>query len=144
MASTIAAVMRHLHNYFERTRIKGEISIRGGVVSPAVEAPYVYISGSAFHDGVRTLDKSTIQQDNHPDETFAGCMWELYPPDEFLAVCEEIAAFDGANAPGALISESLGEYSYTRATGKGGAPMTWEDAFAARLAPWRRMFTEVG
>lgn len=144
MAITIAAVMRHLCNYFERVHVEGEITISGGVVSPVVNAPYVYISGSLHHDGVQQMISGAIAKDIHTDETFDGCVWALYPPDEFLGLCEEIAAFDGANAPGALASESLGEYSYTRATGKNGAPVTWEDAFAARLSPWRRMFTEVG
>ena len=144
MTSTIAAVMRHLRNFFERELIEGEISIRGGVVSPAVNAPYAFISGSKFHDGLRKLAGGSIEGDNHPDETFAGRLWLLYPPDDFIAICDNIAAYNSQNAPGAIVSETLGEYSYTKTTGKNGGLLTWEEAFNSSLAPFRRMFTEVG
>lgn len=143
MASTIAAVMRHLRNYFERGSIEGEITIRGGVVSPAVDAPFVCFEGSTFHDGVWQIAGNSLVGEHNPEETFTGKMWLLYPPDAFVALCEQIREYDGKNAPGALVAETLGEYSYTRATGKNGAPMTWEYAFATRLAPYRRMYTEV-
>jgi hypothetical protein len=143
MANTIAAVMRHLRNFFERGSIEGEISIRGGVVTPAVSAPYVFISGSTFHDGVKRMSGGSIDGDIHPDETFAGRVWLLYPPDDFIAICDKIEAFEAGSSPGAYTSETLGEYSYTRAVGANGAPIAWEDAFATRLAPFRRMFTEV-
>lgn len=144
MTNTIAAVMRAVRNYFERGYIEGEISISGGVVSPAVDAPYVYISGSDFHDGVKKMMASTIEADNHPNETFTGRVWLLHPPDDFIDLCEKIAAYNEKNAPGALVSETLNEYSYTKATGKNGSLLSWEEAFASKLIPYRRMFTEVG
>ena len=143
MANTIAAVMRHLRNFFERGCIEGEISIRGGVVTPAVSSPYVYISGSTFHDGVKRMSGGSIDGDNHPGETFAGRVWLLYPPDDFIAICDNIEAYNSQNAPGAIVSETLGEYSYTKTTGKNGGLLTWEEAFNSSLAPFRRMFTEV-
>lgn len=144
MTNTIAAVMRAVRNYFEREYIEGEISISGGVVSPAVDAPYVYISGSDFHDGVRKMMASTIEADNHPNETFAGRVWLLHPPDDFLVLCEKIAAYQETNPVGAMMSEKLNEYSYTRQSNGSGGVKTWQDAFAESLTPYRRMFTGVG
>lgn len=144
MANTIAAVMRHVRNFFERELIEGEISITGGMVSPVVDAPYVYISGSKYHDGVKAMTGSSINQDNHPSETFTGRMWLLHPPDEFIALCEEIDQYAARNAAGAYVSESLNEYSYQRATDKSGRVIGWQDAFSERLIPYRRMFTGVG
>ena len=144
MTNTIAAVMRAVRNFFDRGYIEGEFSISGGVVSPTVEAPYVYISGSTSRDGVKKLSKSTIEADNHPNESFTGRVWLLHPPDDFLSLCSQIEAYEEKNAPGSLVSETLSEYSYRKATGKNGSLLTWEEAFAARLTPYRRMFTEVG
>lgn len=143
MTTTIAAVMRECRNFFERSAIEGEISISGGVVSPEVDAPYVYIKGSAVHDGLWQTD-GTALVGSQTDEDFSGTVWLLYPPREFLALCEQVKGFEAAAAPGPYTSERLNEYSYTRAQAANGAPMTWETAFSQRLIPYRRMFTGVG
>lgn len=144
MRHTIAAVMRHIRNFFERECYEGEITITGGVVSPGVKAPFVFIRGSQHHDGLWETASSALVEDGHPDETFAGCIWYLYPPDDFLALCGRIADYEAQNPVGALQSESLEGYSYSRATGRNGGLQSWQDAFATRLAPFRRMFSEVG
>lgn len=144
MTNTIAAVMRAVRNFFERDCIEGEFTISGGVVSPAVDAPYVYISGSNFHDGVRKISASAIESDNHPSETFTGRVWLLHPPDDFLALCERIAAYQIATPVGSMMSETLNEYSYTRQSNGKGSVQTWQDAFSDELIPYRRMFTGVG
>lgn len=142
MAITVAAVMRQVRNFFVRSRVEGTISITGGAVSPAVSAPWVAISGSAYHDGVHRMVDGVIENDDQPDETFVGQVWMLHPPDDFLKLCADIAAYDEKNAPGSFVSESFGDYSISRATGTAGT-ITWEQAFASRVAPYRRMFTEV-
>lgn len=144
MLHTIAAVMRETNNFFDRYGIACEISISGGVVSPAVDAPYVYISGSKFHDGLHEMSHSSILSDNHPDEKFHGQMWALYPPSDFLALCEQIAEFEAKTPVTALQSERMNEYSYTMFGGKTGGVLTWQEAFANRLRPFLRPFTEVG
>lgn len=144
MVTTIAAVMRYVKNYFERECIEGEFAIRGGVVTPAVSAPYIYISGSTSHDGLKKMHGGAIEADNHPDETFTGRVWMLHPPDDFIALCESISAYNYANPVGALMSETLNEYSYTRQSNGRGGVNSWQDAFASSLVPYRRMFSEVG
>ena len=143
MQEYLAAVMRHIRNYFERGRIDGVITITGGVVSPAVASPYVCIVGSAYHDGVHAVTGGAIDS-ALPDETFDGRVWLLYPPREIIQLAAEIAAFDATSPAGAMISESLGEYSYTRAHDwRTGGAATWETVFDPHLRPHMRMFTEV-
>lgn len=148
MAISIEAVMRRIKNFFNRRGeppYMGEISITGSVLTPAPSAPWVAIRGSTYHEGVYRCDSGVLQgiPEGRPDETFTGVVWKLYPPDDFLALCEEISSYDQKNPVGAYRSESFGEYSYTRGTGSSGGVMTWEQAYASALAPYRRMFTEV-
>lgn len=145
MAVDVAAVMRQTRNYFEREKMEGVFSISGGVLSPAPKAPYVCIQGSAFCDGVwRLAGGMLIAEDGlfSPEETFEGVVWGLHPPNRFLALCEQISAYEEKNPAGALQSESFGDYSYTRASGQSGA-QGWSSAFWLQLLPYRRMFTEV-
>lgn len=147
MTHTIAAVMAETRNYFTRREvppISGSITISGGmVVSHEINAPYIYIKGSTFRDGLWEMAGKSLVGDNHPNETFDGCIWLLYPPRDFLALCEQVAEFEAKTPVGALQSESLEGYSYTRASGQNGL-LTWQEAYSSRLRPYRRMFTEVG
>lgn len=142
MGVTIATIMRHLRNFFDKGSKSGTITIKGGVVTPAVPTPYVCIYGSDHHDGVRRVSLGCIEYPGQ-DETFTGTLWFLNPPDDFLALVDQIAAYEEQNAPSPLLSESLGEYSYTRAQGQTGGFLSWQEAFAKQLEPYRRMFTEV-
>lgn len=145
MAISIERVMRRVRNYFQRGYTEGTFAITGNVLSPAPSAPWVKISGSAYHDGVYECCSGYLQgvPEGRQDETFTGVVWMLYPPDDFLALCEEIRDYDQKNPVGALQSETFGDYSYNRGSGANGGTMSWETAFAAHLAPYRRMFTEV-
>ena len=64
-------------------------------------------------------------------------MYLLNPPADFIHLCGDIACWAAANPDPAVTAEKLGEYSVSR------APITWQEAFAPALAPYRRMFTEV-
>lgn len=145
MAVTMEAVMRQCCNFFQRGYRDGTFTIKGNVLTPAVDAGYVYISGSKSADGVYRLGYADklLTEEALEDETFTGRVWALCPPPAFLALCEEIKTFDEKNPAGSLQSESFGSYSYSRGSGANGAA-TWQEAFFSRLAPFRRMFTEVG
>lgn len=138
MAVSIAAVMRHVRNYFERGCVEGEFAVSGGVLTPAPNAPFFAVEGSMCHDGVYRPG----EMKEAPQEKFTGKVWLLCPPDDFLQLCEEISAFDDANPASAMQSESFGEYSYTR--GGDSSKQTWAAVFASKLNSYRRMFTEVG
>ena len=139
MAVSIAAVMRRVRNCFERESIEGSFSVSGGVLAPMPDAPFIAVSGSSWHDGVFPVGQLP---DTSHDETFDGKVWGLHPPDDFLALCEAISAYDDKNPVGALQSESFGGYSYNRGT-VSSAGNGWEAAFAGQLLHYRRMFTEV-
>lgn len=137
MTDTIAVVMAYCRNYFERECVEGEIVIDGdGVVSPDVDAPYIAIKGSRYHDGVHAAGNVP----SGPAERFQGTVWGLCPPSGFIALCGEIEAFTAKRAEGAPTGESFGGYSVSY----GANAATWQGAFADRLRPYRRMFTEVG
>lgn len=143
MAVSIAAVMRHVRNFFTRGYIDGEFTVSGGVLTPAPLSPYAAITGSAFYDGVYSM---TDPLPEGKPETFTGRVWLLHPPDDFVRLCEQISQYDDKNPVGAMQSESFGEYTYRRPVvgmnGSGGLA-SWQTAFAIHLMPYRRMFTEV-
>lgn len=149
MSMTVETVMRSIHNFFETGYIRSTFTIDDGALSPSEvfrEGTYIAIEGSYYHDGVWKIGSGFKLEDvpkETPSETFTGRVWFLHPPISFLNLCSEIADFDLQNPAGANKSESLGSYTYTRETAENGLVMTWQSAFATRLASYRRMFTEV-
>lgn len=145
MAVSVAAVMRQIRNYFVSGYRYGDFSITGGALSPSPSCGYVFIRGSAWHDGVWSLSGDTLIDlpEGLRDETFNGRVYELHPPNDFLALVAEISDYDDKNPAGALQSESFGDYSYTRAGGGQAGAQGWQTAFRARLDPYRRMWAEV-
>lgn len=140
MAVTVESVMRCVRNFFEKGYMDGTFTVSGGQITPCVPPGVWYaVEGSSANDGVysprETMDGA--------EETFTGRVWLLAPPRAFLRLCEEISEYDRKNPAGAMQSESFGNYSYTRAGGQNGV-QTWQEAYAAQLVPYRRMFTEVG
>lgn len=144
MAVSVAAVMRQINNYFQVGSISGRIAISGNAIVPAPESPWCYVSGSWMHDGAWQVTGGVLQDMDGalPDEEFDGRVWLLKPPPDFLALCEEISRYDDKNPIGAYQQESFGGYSYVRS--QAGGSKAWQDVFAGRLAPYRRMTTEVG
>lgn len=146
MAVSVAAVMRQCRNYFESGYIDGTFRIAGNALQGMDGARWVYISGSNLHDGVWELaDGYLTGRDvcGLDDEVFTGRVWFLSPPPEFLDLCKTIREYEEKNPVGALVQERFGEYSYMRNM-RAGQSSGWESMFAAALAPYRRMYTEVG
>lgn len=149
MIPSVGQIMRTINNYFESGYRATSYTVNGGRLMPDdLLAPgmYIAITGSVFHDGVWKLGEGLTLLDlpeNDPDETFFGRVTFLRPPRDFLETCEAIAEFAKKTPVGGLQSESFGEYSQTRANGKNGGILTWQEAFTDALAPYRRMFTEV-
>lgn len=146
MSVSILSVMRSVRNFFHDGYREGLFQIVGNVISPAPDAPYVAITGSRQHNGVFACSPGGILSGvpaDLPSEDFTGKVWMLYPPDDFLALCEQINQFDEKTPAGALLSESFGDYSYSRGTSGNGGVQTWSEAFADQLAMYRRMFSEV-
>ena len=62
----------------------------------------------------------------------------------FVALVEEISAYDDKNPVGALQSESFGSYSYSRdSAGSVPGAAGWQGAFAGRLNDYQRLTSEV-
>ena len=142
-------VMRECRNFFESGYLKTTFTISGGAISPAAlfrPGMYIAVEDSMFHNGVFRVGEGGAL-DGVPtgvfDETFTGRVYFLNPSSGFLSLCEEIARFIEKTPSGAFQSESMGEYSYTRAGGKSGAVLTWQQHFADDLREYRRAFTEV-
>ena len=137
----LETILTHLHNWFPLRDGKhsGTFAIVSGVPDVGFLQPgqYYRIRGSAFNDGLHQF----VKEDALHDEKFSGEIWALAVPDSVLALADEIAAWREKNPETDKISESFGGYSYTRsaASGNGTAAGGWQTAFAARLAPYRRV-----
>lgn len=146
----LGAVLAYLNNWFERdpvTRVRnvyaGRLVVSGGALAGLpdgflADGQHVRIRGSRLNDGVHAWPCSGLS-----DEEFTGEAWALSVPADVLRLADEAAAWverygEAQDSPYA--SESFGGYSYTKADGNGaqGGP-TWQSAFAARLAPWRKL-----
>ena len=141
----IGALMRECNNYFERGWIAGDFEIADGCLldQRIGNGQWIAITGSTWHDGVfRILDGVLEDAQPLPNERFNGRVWILSVPRDFVKLAEDVAAFEAKRPAGSLASESFGAYSRSFATGAHGA-LTWQEAFADRLRPYRRMFTEV-
>lgn len=142
-------VMKECRNFFESGYFKTDFTIQDGAITPhALFAPgsYIAIEDSAFHNGVFRVGSDGVLEGVPAgvfDEKFTGKVWFLRPPSGFLSLCEEIAAFVEKTPKGAYQSESFGAYAYTRASGKNGGVLTWQERFSNELSEYRRMFTEV-
>lgn len=157
-------IMNHIHNFFpvKGAAITGEITIGDWIFDtlnfdvgvtedtkdlrysttairlPLQDGQYYLVSGSIFNDGVYQYHKGNTAP--LQEETFNGVVVPLAIPKLFLSLVDEISEWQAKNGNlGAYQSESFGGYSYSRATNSKGETYTWQDAFRARLNPWRKM-----
>lgn len=137
----LESVLRYLNNWFlvPDGIHDGAYTIEGGGIAlPFLAAGQCFrIVGSVFNDGVYQYPAHGLTQ-----ESFDGSVWALAVPKYVTELAEEIEAWQEKNAGIALnpyTSESFGGYSYSRATGKNGGALTWQDAFAAQLTPYRKL-----
>lgn len=149
----LEAVLSYLNNWFERnpvTRernvVRGRFEVSGGALLGVPEGflsegQYLRIRGSRFSDGLHVWPCSGLA-----DEEFAGSVWALSVPKAVTDLADEVAAWCeeyGAAQDSPYASESFGGYTYTKAGASGSQGgsqgATWQSAFAARLAPWRKL-----
>lgn len=145
-------ICAHIHNYFDKDKqgrfwhwAEGEFAITNGAIDlDFLQAgQYFRIEGSVFNDGIHQYPA-----DDLTDETFEGSIYAMHTPPAFLALAEEIEAWqekNGAAASSPYQSESFGGYSYQMASGNSGNQRGsglgpgWQLTFAARLDPWRKI-----
>lgn len=136
--------MDYIHNYFVKDIYRGTFRISGGRldVDFLQDGQYFKIVGSVFNDAVFQYPAEDLS-----DEEFKGEVWAMAVPPTFIALCEEIEAWQekyGTQVENPFSSESFGGYSYTKAqgTGSGGSASpsaTWKDVFRGSLNHWRKI-----
>lgn len=118
---------------------RGTFTISGGELAPLdflKQGQYFRIVGSTFNDGVHRYPSAGLA-----DESFEGAVWAMAVPPAVIALADDIKAFceSDASKVSQYQSESFAGYSYTKATDKDGAPLSWQGVFAKRLNQYRRM-----
>lgn len=121
---------------------EGTFEISGGIISPLdfiQDGQYYRIVGSVFNDGVHQKPANGQVDTLLIDETFNGAIWAMAVPPSVVALASEIEKYNTDNVESPFTSESFGGYSYSKATGKNGGALSWQEAFAGKLNPYRRI-----
>lgn len=148
MEKTLTKICEYLNNYFARNKEQGSFTIANGAIvnMPASlklkEGQYFRILGSDLNDGVYVYPVTGLK-----DETFDGALWSMAVPvtviDLVADIDEWLSLYGGADSPAnsPFNSESFGNYSYSKGSSVTGSSSvnTWQSAFGARLAPYRRL-----
>ena len=137
----LTEICAEIRNWFEVSngRHFGKFKISGGSIAPLdflQEGQYFRVVGSVFNDGVHQYPTADLT-----DEEFEGAVWAMAVPPSVIALAADIEKFekDEGNAPSAVVSESVGGYSVTRATDNSGVSVGWRTVFASRLNTWRKI-----
>lgn len=143
----LSEICAHIRNYFtyESDKHPGTYKVQGGALVPSMELPteYYAIFGSRKNNGVHKVTDTLVDEGE-----FRGSVWVMSVPTDFLALVEEIKAWQTkygsleSEAMSPFNSESFGGYSYSKGSGGAssgsGAGASWQDAFGSRLNRWRR------
>ena len=142
MNKTMTEVCDYLNNYFWESKMSATFKIEGGHITlPGIKkGQYIRIVGSTFNDGVHNYPGSHLT-----DETFKGQIWAMAVPGTVVALVQEIEAWQDkhgkadSDAMSPFNSESFAGYSYSKSGTGNGAVAGWQDVYAARLKPYRRL-----
>ena len=155
MEKTLTKLCTYLRNWFNRGQYNysGKVVIQGGnIITPSLsdkiqDGQYYTLAGSVFNDGVYKFVASLSSQ-SLKDETFSGTIRLMAIPQEVLDIVTDIdswqAQYEAVDSPNMspYTSESFGGYSYSKGmstAANAGSSISWQDAFAARLKPWRKL-----
>ena len=141
----LTEICAELKNYFidrDKDIHSGEFAIIDGSIDLPflLEGQYFRIVGSVLNDGVWQYPTSQLS-----DEVFDGAVWAMRVPPSLIALAAEIEQWQTDNAAtlaSPYQSESFGNYSYTTkgAGSETGATFSWQNQFASKLNPYRRLF----
>lgn len=148
---TMGELCAECRNWFTRGVVRGKFTVQNGELSPldgVDPGTWIRIVGSLHNDGVWEYPHGDFT-----DEEFSGAIWILAIPPDFVALLNDINAWEAANADavknataealsGPYSSESFAGYTYTKRTGLGDIAASWRDprlGFAARLNQWRKI-----
>lgn len=151
----LTQICQYLRNWFNSSlpKIVGTFEVCGGEIASTgstvrlsdvlKDGQYFRIVGSALNDGVHQWPDSDLQ-----DEAFKGAVWPMAVPPVIVELAGDVEMWSDKYAgPDSVAvspfqSESFGGYSYSKGTANssnGGFGVSWQDVFAARLAPWRKI-----
>lgn len=136
--------------YYPVTEFEDDYVIADGALSTLDDTiktgQYIAIYGSTLNDGIWKVGAdgaiaSDLTGVTAQDETFRATIYPLKVPNDFVALSLEITAYrTAAKEASPYVSESFLGYSYSKAQKQGGGTVTWQQQFADRLAPYKRMF----
>lgn len=154
----LTELFEYLRNWFYKARYDGQFTIENGELQtqyiadgvvkscPLLDGQCFRISNSILNDGVYRYPASDLK-----DETFDGVVWSMAVPPAVLQLADDIQKWQDTygSAEGEALSpfasESLdGVYSYTKGSQSSAGSVvgngnSWQDAFGARLALWRKI-----
>lgn len=143
----LSDIFAYLKNYFidpDEDIHTGDFVIENGSIDLPflLDGQYFRVVGSALNDGVWQYPATQLL-----DEGFSGAVWAMRVPPSLIALAAEIEDWQNANAAvlaSPYQSESFGGYAYTKkgAGSETGATYSWQNQFAARLNPYRRLFVK--
>ena len=152
MEKILTELCHEVNNYFPVSKHMGKFKVvdEALVNMPAEiqEGQYFRILGSVFNKGVYKYDNS-LKLIN--EREFEGSVWLLAIPQDFVALAEEIDAWQtkyggvDSAAMSPYTSESMGNYSYSKggasASSKGSSsnPNSWQTLYGDRLNKYRRL-----
>ena len=136
--------------HYPVTEFEDDYTIAEGVLSTLdssiLTGQYIAIYGSVLNDGIWKVGASgAITSDmtgvTAQDETFTGTVYPLKVPPDFVSLATEITAWRTAMKEASpYTSESFLGYSYSKAQKQGGGNIGWQQQYADRLTPYRKMF----
>lgn len=145
MLTEICAEIRNYFIHGYKDIHSGTFTISNGSIEALpflLSGQYYRIVGSVFNDGVH---KYGDNKDVLTDEVFDGAVWAMAVPPAVIALSDEIDDWVKDNADvlsSPYQSESFGGYSYTKGSSYANdskAAYSWQDQFASKLSPYRRI-----
>ena len=140
----LTELCRECRNWFTADSGKhiGDFRISDGGITPfdfILDGQYFRIMGSHFNDGVYKNVPEEVAK--LATETFTGQIWAMRIPPAFIDLSGKIEEYIAKNEKeiSPYTSESFGGYSYTKATGSNGSPLTWKEVFNSQLKVWRKI-----
>jgi hypothetical protein len=136
--------------HYPVTEFEDDYTIDTGVLSTLdssiITGQYIAIYGSILNDGIWKVGAdgaitSDITGVTAQNETFTGTVYPLKVPPDFVLLAADITAWRTAMKESSpYSSESFLGYSYSKAQKQGGGNIGWQQQYADRLTPYRRMF----
>lgn len=134
------------NNFFYRFKEFGEYSIKNNKIQVRgkyIAGQYIRIIGSFLNDGVfkvKSVIGNEIELENMNDEEFEGYICSLAIPNSFIELNQKIKEYKSKEKNNGIVSESFGNYSYSKATNSSGNPITWQDVFTNELRQYKQMY----